>query len=117
MKATQFLEAANIKENRSQLMPKEHESLYEQRVPSNDNIKSLVKTKRISKVKMAEVLKISSRLREFSLRFTPYKKHNLSIKEVSKIKSDLKFLFSTELSYQLVEKSKIGKSLALFLQK
>lgn len=54
-KAVKAIEPATIVENQSQLQPNEYESLYEQRVSSNDNIKSLVKTKRVSKVKMAEV--------------------------------------------------------------
>lgn len=54
-KAVKTIEPATIVENQSQLQPNEYESLYEQRVSSNDNIKSLVKTKRVSKVKMAEV--------------------------------------------------------------
>lgn len=54
MKAIKAPEAATVTESQDQLQKKECESPYEQRVFSNDNIKSHVKAKRVSKVKMAE---------------------------------------------------------------
>jgi hypothetical protein len=54
-KTAKAIEAAPIIESQNHLQLNERESLYEQRVSSNDNIKSLVKTKRVSKIKMAEV--------------------------------------------------------------
>jgi hypothetical protein len=54
VRATRAPEAATVQESQDQLQQKECESPYEQRVFSNDNIKSHVKAKRVSKVKMAE---------------------------------------------------------------
>ena len=45
------------------------------------------------------------------------RKQVLSAKEINSINSDMRVVYPSELSYQLVEKSRIGKSLHMFLQK
>lgn len=55
--------------------------------------------------------------KELSLSLHTNFKQNLTLKQISQLKTDSKYLCSVELTYNLIEKSKIGKSLNLFLEK
>lgn len=81
-----------------------------------ENFRSMTKSKR-GKAKMAEFTKISNHLKEVCSRFKGSKKMQLSNKEINKIRSDLRYLYNADLSYHLIEKTKIGKALNLFIQK
>ena len=65
---------------------------------------------------MAEFTKISDNFKELSSRAETSKKLSLTNKELNKIKSDLRYLYNADLSYNLIEKSKIGKSLSMCIE-
>ena len=75
------------------------------------------KPKKGNKSKLSEFQRISSNFKELSLRLNSYSKHSMSVKEVSKLRNEIKYILKAEFSYNLIDKSKIGKSLALFLKK
>ena len=79
--------------------------------------KSAKKGKKGLKAKLKEFQLISSNFKELSLRLDSTLKHSLSLKEVNKLRNQAKYIQNVDLSYNIIDKSKIGKSLALFLEK
>lgn len=72
--------------------------------------------KKANKIKLREFTKISNRLKALAERLATSTKQMLSAKEINLIKSDMKVIYSSQLNYQLVEKSKVGKALNMFLK-
>jgi len=105
---------------KSILKEEEKESVYESKTNSALKIegsKWTVRSKRSYNAKIKDFIRISMNFKELSLSLHTNFKQNLTLKQISQLKTDSKYLCSVELTYNLIEKSKIGKSLNLFLEK